>query len=81
MQVIRRTIMRQRAAGTTVIMIAHDLATVRDADKIVVLKDGRAVEQGTHAALCGLKGEYHKLLASGRSSSYDNNSAVVADDT
>jgi len=38
------------------------LQQVRDADKIVVLKGGRAAEQGTHAELCDLKGEYHKLL-------------------
>ncbi len=37
--------------GRTTIVVAHRLSTVRDADLVVVLADGRAVEQGTHAAV------------------------------
>ena len=42
----------------TVIMIAHRLKTVRHADQIVVLDDGRIVQQGTHDALMGTPGLY-----------------------
>ena len=42
----------------TVIMIAHRLKTVRHADQIVVLDDGRIVQRGTHDALMGTPGLY-----------------------
>ena len=47
--------------GRTTIVIAHRLATVRAADRIVVMEDGRIVEQGTHAALAGNGGLYSRL--------------------
>jgi len=47
--------------GRTTFIIAHRLSTVRHADRIIVLKDGRIVEQGTHDELIELKGEYEKL--------------------
>ena len=47
--------------GKTVIMIAHRLRTVVDADQIIVLKDGKLVEQGTHGELMKKKGLYEKL--------------------
>ena len=50
--------------GRTTIVVAHRLSTVRDADLVVVLADGRAVEQGTHAALLEEDGLYARLVRS-----------------
>ena len=47
--------------GRTSLMIAHRLSTVRNADLILVVKDGKIVEQGTHKALMDQKGYYHNL--------------------
>lgn len=47
--------------GRTSLMIAHRLSTVRNADMILVVKNGRIVEQGTHTSLLAEKGYYHEL--------------------
>lgn len=49
--------------GKTVVMIAHRLRTVADADQILVLENGELVEQGTHAALMEKHGLYQRLYA------------------
>ena len=48
-------------AGRTTIMIAHRLSTVRNADMILVVRNGKIVEQGTHTELLKLQGYYHEL--------------------
>jgi ATP-binding cassette, subfamily B, bacterial MsbA len=50
--------------GRTTIVIAHRLSTVRDAELVVVMSDGRALEQGTHAALLCQDGLYARLVRS-----------------
>lgn len=48
-------------AGRTCLMIAHRLSTVRNADMILVVKNGKIVEQGTHTELLKRRGYYHEL--------------------
>ena len=49
--------------GRTTIVVAHRLSTVKNADEIAVVTDGRITEQGTHDALIKLGGEYSRLYA------------------
>lgn len=48
----------------TVVVIAHRLSTVQNADNIIVLNKGKICEEGTHQQLVDLKGEYHSLVKS-----------------
>ena len=48
--------------GKTVVVAAHRLSTVKDADHIVVLEKGRIAEQGTHQQLIAKKGSYFNLI-------------------
>ena len=47
--------------GKTVIMIAHRLSTIQDADQILVMKQGKLAEQGTHTSLVEQNGEYARM--------------------
>lgn len=48
--------------GKTAVVIAHRLSTVKHADKIIVLDRGKVVEEGSHAELVDLRGEYYRLV-------------------
>ena len=48
-------------AGRTVIVIAHRLKTIKSADTIIVMEEGRIVEQGSHEELISKNGLYYKL--------------------
>ncbi len=52
---------RELLRGRTAIIIAHRLSTIQDADRILVVADGRIVEEGTHAELMSRGGLYSKL--------------------
>jgi ABC-type multidrug transport system fused ATPase/permease subunit len=46
----------------TVIIVAHRLQTVKHADEIIYIDDGKIIERGTHEELLKLKGEYYKMV-------------------
>ena len=53
--------LKRISKSRTCIVIAHRLSTIVDADKIIVLKSGAIVEEGTHSQLLALQGHYHEL--------------------
>ena len=54
--------LQQFFEGRTVLVVAHRLSTVKHANKIVVLHEGKIVEEGTHAYLISIKGRYYELV-------------------
>ena len=54
--------LRQFYQGRTVIVSAHRLSTVRDADQIVVMAGGEIVERGNHDSLLKRRGRYYELV-------------------
>ncbi|WP_313440265.1 ABC transporter ATP-binding protein [Novosphingobium sp.] len=66
--------LRRLCEGRTAIVIAHRLATIRDADRIAVIRDGQVVELGSHAELTLLQGPYARLYEA-----YERQSGIVTD--
>ena len=58
---IQKVIFQLRNEGKTVILIAHRLSTVIHSDKIIVLRDGKLAEEGSHELLYSRKGIYYQL--------------------
>jgi ATP-binding cassette subfamily B protein len=54
--------MKEFFSGKTVVVVAHRLSTVNNADNIIVLDKGRIIEQGTHAQLTEMRGNYYQLV-------------------
>lgn len=48
--------------GKTVVIAAHRLSTIRHADRIIVMKEGKIIESGTHEELMEKQGDYYKLV-------------------
>ncbi|KAB2820248.1 MAG: ATP-binding cassette domain-containing protein [Candidatus Dadabacteria bacterium] len=63
-QLIHRAI-TELSRNRTVIIIAHRFSTIKNADQIIVLKDGRVVESGCESDLMKLKGEFYRLATTG----------------
>ncbi len=64
-KVIKNTL-AEIAGGRTLIVIAHRLATVERADHIVVMDEGKIIEQGRHGELLGREGKYYRLCRAGQ---------------
>jgi ABC-type transport system involved in cytochrome bd biosynthesis fused ATPase/permease subunit len=59
------------------VVVAHRLATVRTADLIVVVSEGRIAEQGTHQQLAAANGHYAAMLRRERNSSVTDSSSTA----
>ena len=63
-EVLIQRAMGRLMKGRTTFVIAHRLSTIRDANVILVMNQGRIVEQGTHEELLARRGFYHELYTS-----------------
>lgn len=67
--------------GKTTIIVAHRLSTIVNADEIMVLKEGKIFERGSHAELLKLKGEYYSMWLEQISDEKENTSPMVINDS
>lgn len=56
------SMLKEKRAGMTTIMIAHRISTLQNADRILVIDEGRLVEEGTHEALIEMQGYYYEMV-------------------
>ncbi len=63
-QKVRETLARCKEQGKTIIVIAHRLHTIKNADSILVLKDGKLLEEGNHTDLINKRGAYFAMWRS-----------------
>ena len=70
-EIVIQNAMDKLSSGRTSFVIAHRLSTIKNADVIVVMKDGNIIEKGTHESLIVKNGEYAKLYKS----QFDNQNA------
>jgi ATP-binding cassette subfamily B protein len=70
-EVLIQKAMAELMKGRTSFVIAHRLSTIRDADTIIVMNEGRIIEQGTHADLLAAGGFYHDLYNSQFTDAFD----------
>ncbi len=63
-QKVQATLEQFKQQGKTIIIIAHRLSTIKNADAILVLKEGKLIEQGTHSELINLNGDYSLMWQS-----------------
>jgi ABC-type multidrug transport system fused ATPase/permease subunit len=56
-------VLERNREGRTMVVVAHRLATVQNADVIFVMSDGRVVERGDHAALVRRRGVYYQMVS------------------
>ncbi|ORX45556.1 multidrug resistance protein 1 [Piromyces finnis] len=64
-ELIVQQALEEASQGRTTITIAHRLSTIKNSDVIVVMKEGRIVEQGNHEELMAKKGEYYEMVLAG----------------
>jgi len=78
-ELIQRSL-RRLIADRTAFVIAHRLSTIRDADRVVVMEDGRIVEQGSHDDLVAADGDYAALWARQAGEDEETEALAAADD-
>jgi len=78
-ELIQRSL-RRLIADRTAFVIAHRLSTIRDADRVVVMEDGRVAEQGTHDELVEADGDYAALWARQAGEDEETEALAAADD-
>ena len=60
-QIIQKTLNELKAQGKTMIVIAHRLSTIANSDKILVMKEGKIIEEGTHKDLLSIDSAYKSM--------------------